>query len=81
MEDTATLSVKTDKKTKEMIRTAANRFGLSMSSFIITVVRQAAKSNKIDSYYLSKINEAEVYNEKHKHEVKSWSALKNEYGV
>ena len=81
MINTATLSIKTDKKTKEMIKTAANRVGLSMNAFVITVVSQAAKSKSIDEFYINKINEADIYNEKHKHEAKSWSALKNEYGV
>jgi antitoxin component of RelBE/YafQ-DinJ toxin-antitoxin module len=81
MEKTSTLSIKTDNETKKMIKTAADRVGLSMNAFVITVVKQAAKSKNFNDFYINKINEAEIYNEKHKNEAKTWSALKNEYGV
>ncbi|MCL2843888.1 MAG: DUF1778 domain-containing protein [Chitinivibrionia bacterium] len=81
MVNTATLNIKTDNETKKMIKTAATKLGLSMNAFVVAVVRQAAKSKNLEDFYLNKIHEAEIYNYRHRHEVKSWSALKNEYGV
>ena len=81
MINTATLSIKTDNETKKMIRMAASRVGLSMNAFVIAVVRQAAGSKHLNDFYINKIHEAEIYNNKHRSETKSWSTLKNEYGI
>ena len=81
MINTATLSIKTDNETKKMIKAAATGVGLSMNAFVLTIVRQAAKSKNLSGFYFNKIREAEIYNNRHKHEAKSWSSLKNEYGI
>jgi antitoxin component of RelBE/YafQ-DinJ toxin-antitoxin module len=45
--NTVAISIKTDSKTKEQIKDAAERLGLSLSSFVIMVAKQAAMSPQI----------------------------------
>jgi antitoxin component of RelBE/YafQ-DinJ toxin-antitoxin module len=88
MANTATLSIKTDLKTKSLIQAAADNIGLSVNAFILMVARNAAKSDKIvidndledEALYDAEIAEAEKYNARHKSR-KTWEELKQEYGV
>jgi uncharacterized protein (DUF1778 family) len=45
--NTVAMNVKTDFETKELIKSAAERLGLSLSSFIVMVAKQAALSPQI----------------------------------
>jgi uncharacterized protein (DUF1778 family) len=78
--------IKTTSDTKELIRQAANRLGLSINSFVIMVAKNAADSDEIiirndnDDNDLAAVERAEKYNAKHAAPL-SWSELKAEYDV
>jgi uncharacterized protein (DUF1778 family) len=86
MANDATMVIKTTSSTKELIKQAANRLGLSINSFVIMVAKNAADSDEIvikntdDSTYSDAIERAEKYNAKHTAK-KTWGELKAEYGV
>jgi uncharacterized protein (DUF1778 family) len=85
MSNTTTLSIKTDPETKETIRRAAERLGLSVNSFVLMVSKNAAESDEIilknsDSQDLHLLAQAIEY--KLSHEAESdWTGLKSQYGL
>jgi uncharacterized protein (DUF1778 family) len=86
MANDATMVIKTTSSTKELIKQAANRLGLSINSFVIMVAKNAADSDEIvikntdDNAYSAAIECAEKYNARHATSG-TWEDLKAEYGV
>ncbi|MDR2063700.1 MAG: DUF1778 domain-containing protein [Candidatus Nomurabacteria bacterium] len=82
----AMMVIKTTSETKELIKCAAERLGLSVNSFVIMVAKNAAGSDEIvlkndsDEADLSVISRAEEYNANHKASA-TWDELKAQYGV
>ena len=75
-------------KTKDDLKyfvALARRQGIVVKYLRVSLVNnpkiQKQYLSKSSDTYLDKINKAEIYNKKHEHQTKSWSELKNEYGV
>jgi uncharacterized protein (DUF1778 family) len=85
MATTTTLSIKTDPETKEAIRRAADRIGLSVNSFVLMVAKNAAEADEIvirnvDSDDMRTLGQAIEFNKIHQAEL-DWTELKAVYGI
>jgi uncharacterized protein (DUF1778 family) len=85
MANTTTLSIKTDHETKETIRRAAERLGLSVNSFVLMVAKNAAEADEIvlrnhDIDDLRFLSQALEYNQDHDADT-DWDGLKEQYGL
>ncbi|MCL2174007.1 DUF1778 domain-containing protein [Candidatus Saccharibacteria bacterium] len=86
MANDATMVIKTTSDTKALIKRAADKLGLSISSFVVMVAKNAASSNEIviknntTDADLAAIDRAEKYNARHKVST-TWAKLKAKYDV